>query len=123
MQTLETTTAQPEHRNLDFQGKTILLDEDGYLINDADWSEALAAYMASLDGIALVDDHWQVIRFVREYYLQFKGAPMAKIIVKRLNRKLGTEHFTIKVLFALFPKSPLRRACRYAGVPQPAECT
>ncbi len=123
MQILETTIDQPEYRKLEFQGKLIPLDEDGYLIDDSDWSEALALHMASLDGITFNDDHWQVIRFVREYYLQFKGAPMAKVIVKRLNRKLGMEHFTIKVLFALFPESPLRRACRYAGVPQPAECT
>ncbi len=123
MQTLEKETAQPDYRKLEFQGKIILLDEDGYLINDADWSEELTSHMASLDGIVLGEDHWKVIRFIREYYVQFKGAPMPKIIIKRLNRELGTKHFTIKGLFALFPESPLRRACRYAGVPQPAECT
>jgi tRNA 2-thiouridine synthesizing protein E len=123
MMTLETTIAEPERRKLEFQGKIILLDEDGYLVNGADWSAELTVHLASNEGLALTEDHWQVIRFVREYYLQFKGAPMAKIIVKRLNKKLGTEHFTIKGLFALFPESPLRRACRYAGVPQPAQCT
>jgi len=123
MQILETTIDQPEYRKLEFRGKVILLDGEGYLVDDTDWSEALAAHMASLEGIALTEDHWQVIRFIRDHYLQFKGAPMPKIIVKRLNKKRGTEHFTIKGLFALFPQSPLRRACRYAGIPQPAECT
>ncbi len=123
MQILETTIAQSEYRKLEFQGKIILLDEDGYLINDADWSEELAAHMASVDAIALGEDHWKVIRFIREYYLRFKGAPMPKIIIKRLNKGSGAEHFTIKGLFALFPEPPLRRACRYAGVSQPAECT
>lgn len=123
MQTVETETAQPEYRKLEFQGKLILVDEDGYLVNGEDWSEGLAAHFASLDGIALTEDHWQVLHFIRDYYLRFLGAPMAKIVVKRLNRTLGTERFTIKYLVALFPDSPMRRACRYSGVPQPAECT
>ncbi len=123
MQILETETAQPEYSKLEFQGRLILLDEDGYLVNGRDWSEELAKHFAVLDTVALGVDHWQVIRFIRDYYLQFQGAPMAKIVVKRLNRTLGTERFTIKYLFALFPDYPMRRACRYAGVPQPAECT
>jgi TusE/DsrC/DsvC family sulfur relay protein len=123
MDILDRETAQPEYRKLEYQGRVILLDEDGYLVNGEDWSEGLADHFASLDGLALGADHREVIRFIREYYVQFQGAPMAKIIIKRLNKQLGTERFTIKSLFSLFPESPLRRACRYAGVPQPAECT
>ncbi len=123
MQTLETETADPQYRKLEFQGKLILLDEDGYLVDDKDWCEELAAHLASLDAVALGDDHWQVIRFIRDYYLRFQGAPMARIIVKRLNKSLGTGRFTIKYLVSLFPNSPMQRACRYAGIPRLAGCS
>ncbi len=123
MQTVERETAQPEHRKLEFQGRVILLDEDGYLVDGNDWSEELAAHFAVADGVTFGEDQWQVIRFIRDYYLRFQCAPMARIIVKRLNKALGTERFSIRYLASLFPDSPMKRACRYAGIPRPAGCS
>ncbi len=121
MRSAETETSQPQYWKLQFQGRFIFLDEEGYLVNDADWSEDLAAHLASLDGITLTEDHWQVIRFIHSYYIRFQGAPMPRIIIKRLNQQSGAERFSVKALYALFPESPLRRAIRYAGIPRPAE--
>ena len=79
--------------------------------------------LAGLDGLELAEDHWQVIRFIREYYLRYESVPMPKVIIKGLNKQQGAEVYTIKHLYALFPHTPMRRACRYAGVPQPAGCS
>lgn len=122
-QTVETDAASPSQKFVEFAGRQIPLDEDGHLVNAEDWSEELAVQFALQDGMELTDDHWQVIRFVREYYLRFKSAPMPRLLIKGVNRALGREHFTIKALYALFPDTPMRRSCRYAGIPQPAGCT
>jgi tRNA 2-thiouridine synthesizing protein E len=112
-----------EKRMVSFQGKYIPLDEDGHLVNAGDWSEGLAGHLAALDGLEFAENHWQVIRFIREYYLRYESVPMPKVIIKGLNKQQGAEVYTIKHLYALFPHTPMRRACRYAGVPQPAGCS
>jgi tRNA 2-thiouridine synthesizing protein E len=122
-QILETDAASPSQKFVEFAGRLIPLDEDGHLVNAEDWSEGLAFQFALRDGMELTDDHWQVIRFVREYHLRFRNIPMPRLLVKGLNRAPGREQFTIKALYALFPDTPMRRSCRYAGIPQPAGCT
>jgi TusE/DsrC/DsvC family sulfur relay protein len=48
---------------------------------------------------------------------------MPKVLIRGLNKEAGEERYTMKFLYGLFPDHPMRRACRYAGVPQPAGCT
>jgi len=103
--------------------KNIELDADGLLASPDDWSLQVAEYFSAADGLLLTDQHWEVIRFARDYYLTFNIGPMPKAIVKRLNRQLGSERYSIKVLYSLFPEKPVRRICKYAGIPQPAGCT
>ena len=43
---------------IEFQGKQIELDEDGYLQTLDDWTPELAEYMAKQDGIELTDKQW-----------------------------------------------------------------
>ena len=43
---------------MDFQGKQIEVDDDGYIINLDDWSKELAVQVASQDGVTLTDAHW-----------------------------------------------------------------
>jgi len=112
-----------DKRTVFFQGKHIPLDEDGHLVNGDDWSADLANHLATLDGLELLEGHWRVIGFIREYYLRYKTVPMPKVIIKGLNKAEGAELYNIKYLYALFTDTPIRRACRYSGVPQPAGCT
>lgn len=39
------------------------LDEEGYLVESAEWSESLAEYFAQLENITLTDADWDVILF------------------------------------------------------------
>ncbi len=111
------------NKHITIGGKTIELDADGFLANPDDWSLQVAEYFSAADGMLLTDEHWRVIRFSRDYYLTFNISPMPKVIVKMLNRQLGSELYSIKVLYSLFPEKPVRRICKYAGIPQPAGCT
>jgi len=106
-----------------FEGRYLPLDEHGHLVNARDWSEGLARHLAKIDGMTLDDHHWLVIRFIRAYHGRFDSVPMPKVLIKGLNKEAGEERYTMKFLYGLFPDHPMRRACRYAGVPQPAGCT
>lgn len=52
-----------------FEGKEISTDSEGYLKETAQWSEPLAVAIAANEGIELSAEHWEVVRFVREFYL------------------------------------------------------
>ena len=43
-------------------------DAEGYLIEPGDWNEDVARALAEDENIQLNDDHWDAIRFMREYY-------------------------------------------------------
>ncbi len=104
-------------------GRHVDLDEDGFLQNFDDWSEDIARFFSTQDGLILTDTHMKVLKFMREYYRHFNITPMPKIIVKGMNGESASNKFTIKKLFKLFSDHPMVRACRYAGIPKPTGCT
>ena len=55
--------------------KSIDINEQGYLINLNDWSEAYVKRMAKQDGVKLYNDHWEIIFYFREYYHQNLVSP------------------------------------------------
>jgi len=107
---------------LEFEGKTYDVDEEGYLQDWQVWSEPLATYMASLDGITLDDSRWEIVRFLRNYFEKYQIAPMIKILVKEVAKTMGPEKGNTKYLYELFPAGPAKQACRYAGLPKPTGC-
>ena len=102
--------------------KDVSVDEEGYLVNLADWNEDVANAMAADDGIALTDNHWEVINFLREYYAEYQVAPAIRVLTKAIGKKLGPEKGNSKYLYELFPYGPAKQACRYAGLPKPTGC-
>ncbi len=107
---------------LDFNGKQLEVDEEGYLLNLDDWTEDLAVQMATNDGVELTDNHWEVINFLREYYDEYQIAPMIRVLVKAIGKKLGPDKGNNKYLYELFPEGPAKQACKYAGLPKPTGC-
>lgn len=107
---------------LEFQGKSYPVDEEGYLQDWTLWNEDIAGHMASLDGINLTEEHWEIIRFLRRYFEQYQIAPMIKILVKEIAKAFGPEKGNTKYLYELYPGGPAKQACRYAGLPKPTGC-
>ncbi len=107
---------------IEFQGKQLEVDEDGYLVNLDDWQPDLATQLASGDGLTLTENHWEVINFLRDYYQKYQIAPMIKILVKEIGKVMGPEKGNTKYLYELFPDGPAKQACRYAGLPKPTGC-
>ena len=108
--------------HLEFEGQQIEIDEDGFLTDWQAWKEGIASQMAKEDGLELTSEHWEVIKFLREYFIKFQIAPMIKILVKEIGKAMGPEKGNTKYLYQLFPAGPAKQACRYAGLPKPTGC-
>jgi dissimilatory sulfite reductase related protein len=97
--------------------KTISLerDVDGYLKNLHDWNENVAVELACEEGIELNERHWVVINFMREVFNEKEIAPS----IRKLTKESGVK---VKELYELFPKGPVKRAAKIAGIPKPKGC-
>ena len=107
---------------LEVNGRVYPTDEEGYLENISDWSEAIAEAMATADDIKLSEAHWDILRFLREYYHEYEIAPAVRVLTKADGRRLGKDKGNSKYLYNLFPDGPGKQACRYAGLPKPTGC-
>ena len=48
--------------------KEIKTCSEGYIVNQDEWTEGFACAQASVEGLELTDEHWQVVQFLRDYY-------------------------------------------------------
>ncbi len=95
---------------------SIEVDEDGFMQEPENWNEEVAAALGETEGVdSLTDDHWKVVNYLRDYYLQFGVAPM----IRKLCKQTG---FQLKEIYELFPSGPAKGACKVAGLPKPTGC-
>jgi len=92
-------------------------DPEGYLVDPAEWNETVAEELARREGIVLTDDHWRVIRFMRDYYASHQIAADARFAIKHLAEVYGAA--ARKRLFELFPYGYVKQACKIAGMRRP----
>jgi tRNA 2-thiouridine synthesizing protein E len=93
------------------------VDAEGYLIEPQDWNEQVAEELARQENIALAEDHWDVLRFMRDYYEEHQVAPDARYVIKHLVERLGST--ARNKLFELFPYGYVKQACKIAGMKRP----
>jgi tRNA 2-thiouridine synthesizing protein E len=96
-------------------GRPVHVNEEGFLENAEEWTEAIAAELAADLGIELGEEHLTVIRFVREDYAAHGVTPT----LRRTTTRTGVP---LKRMFALFPKKPAKKLAYVAGVPKPVGC-
>lgn len=101
---------------IEFKGKKVEVNEEGFLIKAEDWSEELAKVLAEAEGIdELTEEHWKVINYIRQYYLDHDIAPMVRLLCKETR-------FPLRYIYQLFTSGPARGACKLAGLPKPDGC-
>lgn len=105
-----------------FEGREIATDAQGYLLNVQDWQESMIQLLAEQEEISLTEQHLEVIRFVREFYLEFNTSPAIRMLVKAITQKYGEERGNSRYLYRLFPKGPAKQATKLAGLPKPVRC-
>ncbi len=104
------------------QGRSIIRNEQGFLTDRLQWDEAVAEQLALLESIELLDAHWEILWFIREFYQQYQYLPNARVFAKAIKKKLGEDKGNSRYLLKLFPEGPLKYACKIAGLPKPPSC-
>jgi len=105
-----------------FENQTIATDKQGYLLDHLVCSKVLALIMAQNDNFELTEAHWEVINFVREFYLTYNTSPAIRALTKAMKAEFGEEKASSRYLYKLFPDGPAKQATKYAGLPKPARC-
>jgi tRNA 2-thiouridine synthesizing protein E len=97
-----------------YAGKSIQVNDEGYLLNVNDWSKEVAADMAKEMGMELTPKHYEVLEYLRKE--NATGIPLTI-------RKVGKSGIVdIKGLYDLFPGGPLKFSSKLAGIPKPVSC-
>jgi len=97
--------------------KKFEVNEEGFLVNPQEWDKEAAELLArEEEGIQeLTEDHWAVVKYIRDYYLEKNLAPMVRKVCK-------TTGFQLRYIYELFPSGPAKGACKVAGLPKPDGC-
>ena len=91
-------------------------NEEGFLVNPADWNKEIAVEIANEEGIAeLTDAHWNIIDFSRANAESSGAAPTLRQITKGAG-------VPTKDLFKLFPKGPAKKVAKISGLGKPEGC-
>ncbi|MES9956423.1 MAG: TusE/DsrC/DsvC family sulfur relay protein [Sedimenticola sp.] len=96
-----------------FDGSVLQFDEDGFLIDQETWCEAVSNMIAVMEDVGpLNDSHWAVIRFVRDRFLRIGQVPP----MRHICRGAGLDEKKAKQLFG-----GCLQMWRIAGLPNPGE--
>lgn len=97
-------------------GKTVQVNEEGFMTDPGEWTREIAVELAKEEGIAeLSPVHWKVIEFCRKDAGESGKAPT----LRRITTAAG---IPTKEMFALFPKGPAKKVAKIAGLGKPEGC-
>jgi TusE/DsrC/DsvC family sulfur relay protein len=96
-------------------GKEVHVNDEGFLTEFDEWSEEIAAELATNINVEMTDEHWKLIKWLREDYKE-KGETAT---TRRVQTVGG---WPTKQQFTMFPKKPAKKMAYIAGVPKPKGC-
>ena len=104
-------------QTIEVDGRAVLTDSEGYLVDPADWSEDFARALAKHEGLPLTERHWEVIRFLREHFAQHGTQATVRDMIAHFKRLWGAEAGDNRGLHRLFPRGgPQKQGNRLAGL-------
>ena len=86
------------------------------------WNRARSATLATNEGFELTDQHWHVISYLREQYLEHGLPRFARTTALALNKQFAAQGGS-KYLHNLFPGGPVTQGSRLANLRTPANAT
>jgi tRNA 2-thiouridine synthesizing protein E len=113
------STAYPgmKTRALRVNGREVLTDSEGYLVDLDDWSEDFVHAEAAYEDLTLTTEHWDVIRFLRDYYEKHHVQASVREIIKHFSKVWGRDKGNNRYLHDIFPRGgPQKQGNRLAGL-------
>ncbi len=104
-------------RSIEVSGRRVLTDSEGYLVDPADWSEAFVKTQATLEGLELNPEHWEVVRFLREQYAEHGHQASVRDMIRHFRKVWGPVKGSNRYLHKLFPSGgPQKQGNRLGGL-------
>ena len=101
---------------LEIAGKTVQVNEEGFMTDPSQWDKDIAVEIAKEEGIEeLGADHWKIIEFCRQKATESGSAPTLRQIT-------SGSGVSTKDLFKLFPKGPAKKVAKISGLGKPEGC-
>lgn len=105
--------------SLEVDGVALETNPNGYLIDVLAWNEAVAEAMAQKEGLELTQRHWDLVRYLRDEYLNHnENQPNTRTIVKAMQQLWEDRSVDAKTIYDLFPLDPSKQGGRIAGLPE-----
>ena len=97
-------------------GKTLQVNEEGFMTNPGEWNKEIAVEIAKEEGIPeLSAAHWKIIDFCRQSAARSGAGPTLRAITNGAG-------VPTKELFGLFPKGPAKKVAKISGLGKPEGC-
>lgn len=104
-------------RQIMVNGEEILTDSEGYLVNPGDWSEEFARQLAEHENLQLKQEHWEVIRYQRDWYEKHGEQASVRDMIKHFRKLWGCDRDCNHYLHNLFPQGgPQKQGNRLGGL-------
>ena len=104
-------------KKLAVNGKEVLTDGEGYIVNLDEWSEAFVLAQAAAEGLQLTDEHWDVVHFLRNYYAEHGVQCEVRKMVKHFSKAWDPQRGSSSYLHRIFPRGgPQKQGNRLAGL-------
>lgn len=82
------------------------------------WDSEIARQIAKQENIELTDEHWALIFYLRENFLQHGFPNSSHELTQQLDAEFSQQG-GIRYLYLLFPDGPIAQGSRIAGLPVP----
>ncbi len=100
-----------------YNGQELETGEEDFLLEPI-FDDDIVPVIAAAENINLTDDHWFVVRYLRDKFREDGQTPNFRNMVKELEENYPGTDWKQK-LYALFPNQPARQAVRVAGLTKP----
>ena len=95
-------------------------DAHGYLLDPDAWTPELADALAGEESLALSEEHWIVLLFVREHFAEHNAPPDVREAAAHFALLAGSDSDDARErIFEIFPGGYKQQAFRIAGMKRP----